>query len=74
MALWIPRPIYEALPYAYMAGGIALLGAAYFLEQGPRGWLLAAGAGGLTLGLVLWMRRRDYRETHAEYDVRSLDE
>jgi len=48
--MWIPRPIYEALPYAYMAGGIALLGAAYFLEQGPRGWLLAAGAGVLTVG------------------------
>jgi hypothetical protein len=36
--------------------------------------LLAAGAGVLTVGLVLWMRRRDYRETHAEYDARSLDE
>ena len=72
--MWIPRPIYEALPYAYMAAGIALLGAAYFLEHGPRGWLLAAGAGALTVGLVLWMRRRDYRATHAEYDTHSLDE
>lgn len=72
--MWIPRPIYEALPYAYMAAGIALLGAAYFLERGPRGWLLAAGAGVLTVGLVLWMRRRDYRATHAEYDTHSLDE
>lgn len=72
--MWIPRPIYEALPYAYIAAGVALLGAAYFLEQGPRGWLLAAGAGVLTVGLVLWMRRRDYRATHAEYDTHSLDE
>ena len=23
--MWIPRPLYESLPYAYMAGGAALL-------------------------------------------------
>lgn len=74
MAVWIPRPIYEAIPYLLMAGGSALLLAAYLLEQGPRGWLLAAGAAGLTIGLVLWMRRRDYRKTRSEYDTHSLDE
>jgi hypothetical protein len=74
MALWIPRPVYEAIPYVYMLAGAALLVAAYVLEQGPRGWLLAGGAAGLTAGLVLWMRRRGYRVTRSEYDARSLDE
>jgi hypothetical protein len=74
MALWIPRPIYEAIPYLLMAGGSGLLVAAFVLEAGPRGWLLAAGAAGMTLGLVLWMRRRDYRATRSEYDTHSLDD
>jgi hypothetical protein len=71
--MWLPRPLYEALPYAYMGGGVALLAIAYFIDQGPRGLLLAAGAIGLTLGLVLWMRRRDYRASQREYDTHSLD-
>lgn len=74
MALWIPRPVYEAIPYVYMLAGTGLLVAAYVLEEGPRGWLLTGGAVGLTLGLVLWLRRRDYRDTHSEYDTKSLDE
>jgi len=71
--MWLPRPIYEALPYAYMAGGVAALGAAFLIERGPRGLLLALGAVALTLGLVLWMRRRDYRTSQREYDRDSLD-
>ena len=72
--MWLPRPVYEALPYAWMAAGTALLGAAWFVPQGPRGLLLALGASGLTLGLVLWMRRRDYRASQREYDTRALDD
>ena len=36
-------------------------------------YLLVLGAAGLTLGLVLWMRRRDYRASQREYDTHSLD-
>jgi hypothetical protein len=72
--MWLPRPVYEAVPYAWMAAGMASLGAAWFVPQGPRGLLLALGAPGLTLGLVLWMRRRDYRASQREYDTRALDD
>jgi hypothetical protein len=72
--MWLPRPVYEAVPYAWMAAGMAALGAAWFVPQGPRGLLLALGAPGLTLGLVLWMRRRDYRASQREYDTRALDD
>jgi hypothetical protein len=72
--MWIPRPVYEAIPYVYMAAGTGSLVAAYLLERGPRGWLLTAGAIGLIVGLVLWMRRRDYRATRSEYDTHSLDD
>lgn len=72
--MWIPRPLYELIPYAYMAAGVAALAAAYFLELAARGLLLLIGGAGLTAGLVLWMRRRDYRASQSEYDTRSLDD
>jgi hypothetical protein len=53
---------------------MASLGAAWFVPQGPRGLLLALGAPGLTLGLVLWMRRRDYRASQREYDTGAIDD
>jgi hypothetical protein len=72
--MWLPRPIYEALPYVYVAVGAALLAAAYLFPSSPRGLLLAFGAAAATLGLVLWMRRRDYRSTHRQYDSHSIDD
>ncbi|HSW34223.1 MAG TPA: hypothetical protein VLH36_11490 [Steroidobacteraceae bacterium] len=72
--MWIPRPLYEVIPYACMAAGAAALSAAYFLDRAPRGLLLLVGGAGLTAGLVLWMRRRDYRASQSEYDTRSLDD
>jgi hypothetical protein len=72
--MWFPRPIYEALPYAYAALGIALLVAAFLADQGPRSLFLALGLLAMTGGLVLWMRRRDYRSTHANYDRHSIDD
>jgi len=71
--LWIPRPVYELLPYLYMGIGAALVAGALLIDQGPRGLLMLLGAAVLTAGLVLWMRRRDYRATEREYDSHSLD-
>jgi hypothetical protein len=72
--MWIPRPLYEAMPYVLMVAGAAALASAFFVEQAPHSLLLLAGGLGLTTGLVLWMRRRDYRASQSEYDTRSLDE
>jgi hypothetical protein len=72
--MWFPRPVYEVLPYVYATAGTALLALAFFGNVGPRGLLLALGALGLVGGLVLWMRRRDYRASHAAYDRHSIDE
>jgi len=72
--MWIPRSLYELLPYAYMVAGAIALVAAFVGERGPRGLLMLLGGLGLTVGLVLWMRRREYRESQSEYDSRSLDD
>lgn len=73
--MWISRPIYELLPYLYMLIGLALLAAAWLVEADA--WpsvFLTAGALSLMGGLVLWLRRKDYRSKQAEYDNRSLDD
>ncbi len=73
--MWISRPIYELLPYLYMLVGIALLAAAWLIEA--KTWpsvFLGVGALSLMGGLVLWLRRKDYRTKQAEYDCRSLDD
>lgn len=72
--MWIPRPLYEALPYVYMGAGAVALGVALFADRAPHGLLMLLGGLGLTVGLVLWMRRRDFRAGRAEYDSHSLDE
>lgn len=73
--MWLARPIYELLPYLYMLVGVALLGAAWLVERNtlPSIFLLV-GTLSILAGLVLWLRRRDYRTRQAEYNSRSLDE
>ncbi len=73
--MWIARPIYELLPYAYMLVGLALLGAAWLIEAGRLpGVFMLIGSLSLMAGLVLWLRRRDYRTRQSQYDAHSLDD
>jgi hypothetical protein len=72
--MWFPRPVYESLPYVYAGAGALLAAFALFGHAGPRGFMLALGALGLLGGLVLWMRRRDYRASHQAYDRHSIDD
>ena len=74
MATWIPGRLYESLPYLYMAAGAAAFAVAFLSDRGPHGVLMFFGGLGLTVGCVLWMRRRDYRRSQADYDSHSLDE
>lgn len=73
--MWIARPIYELIPYVYMAIGALLIAAAWFLtiETVP-GILAALGSISLLAGIVLWLRRKDYRTRQAEYNSHSLDD
>jgi len=52
-----------------------LLVAAWFIEMRTLPSIfMVVGALSLMGGLVLWLRRRDYRTRQAEYNSRSLEE
>jgi uncharacterized membrane protein len=73
--MWLARPLYESLPYAYAAAGIAGIVASWVIRMPVVPMLLlAVGALSLLLGMVLGLRRWNYRRQQAEYNSRSLDE
>jgi hypothetical protein len=66
--------MYEGLPWLYIAGGLAALGVSYLLGD-SRAWGLIAGLGGLAAllgGVVVLLRRRDYRELRSQYGQPDL--
>jgi nitrate reductase gamma subunit len=66
--LRLARPLYEGLPWLYMASGAAALGASYFAGSAlVSGALGVAGLIALVGGLVVWLRRRDYRRMRTRY-------
>ncbi len=68
----LSKPIYESLPGAYVALGATLLWASYYWRTAWWSTLSAvAGFVAVVLGLVLWMHRRDFRATSADYQRRG---
>jgi hypothetical protein len=64
----LSRPVYESLPYAYMGLGVGALVFSFFWRAPP--WSDAMIAAGLLLvigGLVLVLKRRDYRIQRKRY-------
>lgn len=75
MSFWLAKPVYELLPYSYMLVGLGLSCASWWINASR--WssiMLTAGLLLLIIGLVIWLRRRDYRTAQAEYNRRSLDD
>ena len=64
----LSRPVYEGLPWFYMAGGIAALVGSYLLPSGVSSGIAGvAGLAGVLGGVVILLRRRDYRELRSQY-------
>ncbi|HSG65032.1 MAG TPA: hypothetical protein VLD39_08525 [Gammaproteobacteria bacterium] len=68
--MWLPKSVYEALPYYYMGLGVAAGVASFLVER----WLwpeiiAVVGIVSLIAGLVLWLKRRDYRRSRSRLDV-----
>lgn len=65
----LSRPVYEGLPWFYMAFGVAALGASYGLaaQKALSHGLGLLGLIALVYGIVVFLRRRDYRALRSEY-------
>ena len=65
----LSRPVYEGLPWLYIACGLAALLASYLLASHGTASLLVGLLGllGLVGGIVVLLRRRDYRQLRSEY-------
>ena len=72
--MYLPRQLYEILPYLYGGGGLVLCVTSYAGRGAP--WsdgMLVLGAVAVLVGLVLVLRRRSYRVDASRYDSHSLD-
>lgn len=70
--MWVSRPIYESLPYLYMFAGALSLGASMYLNHGY--WptvCFITGVACLVAGLVVFLKRRDYRVTDGRVGQRN---
>jgi hypothetical protein len=60
--MWVSKPIYESLPYFYLSSGFISLMASMYLNH----WYwpticFVVGIGTLVGGLIVFLKRRDYR-------------
>jgi hypothetical protein len=70
----LARPVYESLPYGYMAlGGLAIF--LFYLDpEGPRGVIaFMLGVVVETAALTVLLRRKDCRELSREYKGETID-
>jgi hypothetical protein len=70
----LARPVYESLPYLYMAiAGLAIF--LFYLDPvGLRaGLAFAIGIVAAVAALTLFLRRRDFRELSRDYSGETID-
>ncbi len=66
--------MYEGLPWLYIGGGLAALGVSYAIGDSHAVGLLV-GLGGLAAllgGVVVLLRRRDFRDMRSQYGQPEL--
>ncbi|HET9108973.1 MAG TPA: hypothetical protein VFN79_17485 [Steroidobacteraceae bacterium] len=65
----LSRPMYEGLPWLYIGAGLAALGVSYIVGDTHAAGLVTglAGLGALVGGVVVLLRRRDYRDLRSQY-------
>lgn len=72
--MWLAKPIYESLPYYYMAvGSVALIAALYVNYWYWPVICLVVGLVSLLAGLVVWLKRRDYRASRSRLGFDEAD-
>ena len=67
-------PVYESLPYVYMAIGALAIFLCYLDPDGPRAVVaFLIGIIAETAALTVLLRRQDYRELSREYTGETID-
>ncbi len=64
--MWLSKPLYESVPYFYSVAGVAGLVASVYVNDWH--WPAICTALGLVcllIGLVVWLKRRDYRQSRS---------
>ena len=74
MRFWLSKPLYEAVPYLYLIAGLAALSASLYLDY----WIwptigFVVGFACIIGGLVIWLRRRDFRHNLKSPDAEDFD-
>ena len=70
----LSRPVYESLPYVYMAIGGLEIFVFYLDPEGLRGVIaFVIGLVAETAALMLLLRRQDYRALSREYSGETID-
>jgi hypothetical protein len=66
--------MYEGLPWLYIGGGVAALGVSYLIGDSHIVGLLVGLAGlvALLAGVVVLLRRRDFRQMRSQYGQPDL--
>ena len=62
--MWLPEPVYESLPYLYMAVGAAFIGGAIYIGIGhvATPYYLGVGIFSILAGIVIHLRRATARK------------
>jgi hypothetical protein len=74
MRLWLSKPLYELLPYFYMVGGAFSLAASLYLNYWY--WPAVCLVAGFVLiigGLLIWLRRRDFRQNRGPPNLEEIE-
>ena len=67
--MWLPKPLYESIPFHFLILGVAAIVAAFYVDSGFWPEIFAvAGIVLLVLGVVLLLRRKGYRSSRSRLD------
>jgi len=69
--MWLPTPVYKALPAAYAVIGVAfILGVLYVGPDAPMGRMyLGFGIASLLAAVTVWMWRSKHKESRTNVDT-----